>query len=57
MCFVADFGSSDLSADWQAFYSDHAGMKSDYYRFWDKLSAHFAANPGVLGFDLFNEPL
>ncbi|BDA45878.1 probable endoglycoceramidase at N-terminal half [Coccomyxa sp. Obi] len=42
---------------YNAFYTNHAGMKSDYFRLWDKLSAHFAANPGVLGFDLFNEPL
>ncbi len=32
-------------------------MMQDYYRLLDKLSSHFSTNPGVLGFDLFNEPL
>jgi hypothetical protein len=41
----------------QGFYSNQNGMKDDYYRLWDKLSMHFSSNPGVLGFDLFNEPL
>lgn len=41
----------------QGFYTDHNGMKQDYYRLWDKLSRHYSTNPGVLGFDLFNEPL
>ena len=41
----------------QSFYSDHDGMKNDYFRLWDKLSSHYNSTPGVLGFDLFNEPL
>ncbi len=41
----------------QSFYTDHNGMKEDYFRLWDKLSSHYSNNPGVLGFDLFNEPL
>jgi hypothetical protein len=41
----------------QGFYTNHDGMMQDYYRLLDKLSSHFSTNPGVLGFDLFNEPL
>ena len=41
----------------QSFYTDRNGMKEDYFRLWDKLSSHYSSNPGVLGFDLFNEPL
>ncbi|CAL5230042.1 g13487 [Coccomyxa viridis] len=49
--------SSPLYTVYQSFYSDHDGMKNDYFRLWDKLSSHYNSTPGVLGFDLFNEPL
>ncbi|MEZ4307197.1 MAG: cellulase family glycosylhydrolase [Polyangiaceae bacterium] len=46
----------DMLASWDAFHADEAGVKTRYLAMIESVSARFAAQPGVIGYDLMNEP-
>jgi len=47
---------TDMHDSFSAFYADENGVRTSYLDLWTYLAGHFADRPGVIGFDLFNEP-
>ncbi len=47
---------ADMHASFGAFYSDAGGVRTRYLELWRRLSRHFSGVPGVVGYDLLNEP-
>eukprot|EP00884_Botryococcus_braunii_P014499 jgi/Botrbrau1/2304/Bobra.101_2s0125.1 len=45
-----------VSGSWQAFYNNEGGVRDAFLQLWDTLSATFANNPAILGYDILNEP-
>ncbi|KAA8939209.1 cellulase family glycosylhydrolase, partial [Mycobacterium sp.] len=46
---------------WDAFWSNAtapngAGLEDDYAQMWEAVAAYFNGNPGVVGFEIMNEP-
>ncbi len=50
---VVDPNTVDSFAE---FYANTAGVRSRYLRLFQRLAHHFAGHPGVIGYDLLNEP-
>jgi endoglycosylceramidase len=46
----------DMMAAWTAFHSDAGGVKTRYLAMLESVSERLAAEPGVIGYDLMNEP-
>lgn len=38
------------------FWANQDGVKDAYLALWDRMAARYASRPGVIGFDVFNEP-
>lgn len=47
---------ADMLAAWSAFHADTYGVKSRYLAMLESVSARLADEPGVIGYDLMNEP-
>ena len=47
---------SALNRAWDNVWADRAGLWQAYARMWRRVAARFASEPGVLGYDLLNEP-
>lgn len=45
-----------MQAAWQAFYADKDGVRSRYLTMLARLAAALGSRPGILGYDLLNEP-
>lgn len=54
LAYVA--GDDDVDAAFDAFWADSTGVRSDFGAMWDRMAARHADRPGVLGFELLNEP-
>ncbi len=48
--------SPAVAAAFDNFYDDRNGIQAQLVWVWSRLASAFAADPGVAGFDLFNEP-
>ncbi len=48
--------SPAVAAAFDNLYADTDGIQAEFDRAWARLAREFATNPGVAGFDLFNEP-
>jgi endoglycosylceramidase len=46
----------DVVHAFDAFWANTAGVQAKYLAAWDRMIAHFADTPGVLGFEPINEP-
>jgi endoglycosylceramidase len=49
-------GDDDLHATWNAFYADSEGARAAYLDLIGRVATALAGEPGVLGYDLLNEP-
>lgn len=47
---------ADMKASWTAFHADEGGVKGRYLAMLESVSARLAAEPGVIGYDIMNEP-
>jgi endoglycosylceramidase len=47
---------TDVHDSFEAMYSDAGGVRTRLMLLWDRLATHFAVHPGVIGYDLMNEP-
>ena len=54
--YLAYFGDEVVSQAFDRFWSDETGVRTKFVAMWERLAAHFAAHPGVVGFELLNEP-
>ncbi len=50
---ISDFA---MHTSWHHFYANTYGVRSRYLQMVDSVSAYFAGDPAVLGYDLLNEP-
>jgi endoglycosylceramidase len=50
------FSDSSVQAAFDAFWSDSTGLYPKYLSAWDTMIARFEDTPGVLGFEIINEP-
>lgn len=50
---ISDF---DMHTSWHHFYANTYGVRDRYLEMVDRVSAHYAGNATVLGYDLLNEP-
>jgi endoglycosylceramidase len=50
---IVDLG---MHASWNAFHSDFAGVKTRYLAMLHRVATRLAREPGVLGYDMMNEP-
>ena len=41
---------------WDAFWTDQYGSQTAFYAMWDRMAARHAERPGVIGFEIINEP-
>ena len=48
--------SPDMHHSYQRFYADRDGARSAFLALWSRLAHHFSTHPGVIGYDLLNEP-
>jgi len=59
-CQDHDFGKYYISPQimdvFDRLYTNYQGMQDQFVKHWDKVSAKFANNPYVVGYDLLNEP-
>ncbi len=46
----------DVHDSFEAMYADAGGVRTRLMLLWDRLASHFADHPGVVGYDLMNEP-
>jgi endoglycosylceramidase len=46
----------EIKRAFAAFYADDRGARSSYVQLLARLAAHFSSHPGVIGYDLLNEP-
>ncbi|MEE2829267.1 MAG: cellulase family glycosylhydrolase [Myxococcota bacterium] len=53
---VAVAADPDVHDSFSHFYLDTTGVRTRYLELWGQLATHFADRPGVIGFDLMNEP-
>ena len=49
-------GSGEVAEAFDQFWSDATGVRTKFATMWEDLAAHFAGHPGVVGFELLNEP-
>jgi endoglycosylceramidase len=49
-------GDPDVDAAFDAFWSDATGVRTDFEAMWDRMVDRHADRPGVIGFELLNEP-
>lgn len=54
--FTAYLGNDEVSAAFDAFWADSTGVRSAQVQMWQALAAHFADHPGVIGYEVLNEP-
>jgi endoglycosylceramidase len=47
---------ADVHDSFEALYADTAGVRTRLMLLWDRLATHFSTHPGVIGYDLMNEP-
>ncbi|MBF0313143.1 MAG: cellulase family glycosylhydrolase [Oligoflexia bacterium] len=47
----------DMHNSWHHFYRNTYGVRDRYLQMLSKLAAHFTNHPGVIGYDLLNEPM
>jgi endoglycosylceramidase len=45
-----------MAASWDAFYADETGARTRYIAMLKSVAAHLAGEPGVVGYDIVNEP-
>lgn len=50
---ISDFA---MHTSWHHFYADTYGVRTRYLKMVDRVSAHFAGNAAVVGYDIMNEP-
>jgi endoglycosylceramidase len=48
--------SSGMHDSFRAFYADSEGARTAFLTLWERLAHHFSAHPGVIGYDVLNEP-
>lgn len=48
--------SPAMDRAWDNFWSNRGGLWQAYAEMWKKVAARFASEPGVLGYDILNEP-
>lgn len=53
----AALGDAATRAAWAGFYADDGGVRASFVAAWAHVAARFAGHPGVLGYDILNEPL
>jgi len=46
----------DMHLSFSQFYSNAYGMRTQFLILWERLAQHFAAHPGIIGYDIINEP-
>jgi endoglycosylceramidase len=46
----------DMHRAWQAFHANEQGVRDRYLALWERLAARFGQQPGLIGFDMLNEP-
>src|SRR5205807_1677114 len=49
-------GDATLAATWKAFYADEGGVRSAYLAMLTRVATALSVEPGVIGYDLLNEP-
>jgi endoglycosylceramidase len=54
--FFAYAQDDKVRSAFDRFWVDQDGVKTAYLALWDRMAARYAARPGVVGFDVFNEP-
>lgn len=45
-----------MHTSWSHFYADTHGVRTRYLMVWNRIVPAFVSNPGVIGYDLLNEP-
>lgn len=48
--------SRPMHQAWRSFYQDDEGIRSGFISVWERLALHFRSHPGVIAYDLLNEP-
>lgn len=48
--------SIDMHDSWRDFYANRTGVRTRFLMLWERLAAKFADHPGVIGYDIINEP-
>jgi endoglycosylceramidase len=54
--WMANCATEAAAQAYQDLYDNHEGMLDDMVGFWGRAAAELAATPGILGFELINEP-
>jgi endoglycosylceramidase len=48
--------SRPMHQAWRSFYQDAEGIRTEFISVWERLALHFRSHPGVIAYDLLNEP-
>jgi len=54
--FAEYYMTEAVGAAFQALFDNKNGIRDQFIKFWGKIGDFFRGNPGVLGYELFNEP-
>jgi len=50
------YTAPEVASAFAALYANENGLLDKMFAFWTEVSARFAANPYVIGYDILNEP-
>lgn len=50
------FGDAEVDAAFDAFWADEGGVQQDFAAMWTRMASHQRDRPGVIGYEILNEP-
>ncbi len=54
--FAKYYASAESAITWQNFWEDANGFQTAFVKFWGHVAKAFKDSPGVIGYDIINEP-